>query len=219
MCKQHQSNMHDEKTRRKMGILGHIYHDVKIAYDSLRGMRAKAAHQRWRWGRRSVVPPMQSPSFRNTHGVHNDPQDAHPSKFVLLQPPSLFSLPLSLRWRFSVSPLLPLSPSLSFFSLTPPSLRCYRGACISFLFFFSFWKDSWIFDVRHTHTGAAPCLTVIFLTNTCLFCNLCINYLMNHVTSWSGGGGQGVGWGGGCQYASPFVGPIRTSAVWCRTLS
>lgn len=152
MCKQHQSNMHDEKTRRKMGILGHIYHDVKIAYDSLRGMRAKAAHQRWRWGRRSVVPPMQSPSFRNTHGVHNDPQDAHPSKFVLLQPPSLFSLPLSLRWRFSVSPLLPLSPSLSFFSLTPPSLRCYRGACISFLFFFFLFERTVGFSTSDTHT-------------------------------------------------------------------
>lgn len=55
---------------------------------------------------------MQSPYFRNTHGVHNDPQDAHPSKFVLLQPPSpLFSSPLSLCRRFSVSPLLPLSLS------------------------------------------------------------------------------------------------------------
>lgn len=142
-------------TMRKHGerwqLFGHIYHDVKIAYDSVRGMRAKAAQRRRRWGgrRRSVVSPMQSPSFRNTHSVHSDPQDAHTSKFVLLQPPSLFSLPLSLslRWRSSVSPLLPLSPSLSFFSLSP-SLRCYRGACI---FFF---KDSEIFDVRHTHWGS-----------------------------------------------------------------
>lgn len=81
-------------------------------------------------------PPMQSPSFRNTHGVHNDPQDAHPSKFVLLQPPSLFSLPLSLslRWRFSVSPLLPLS--LAFFSLSPPLSAAIGGLVFLFSFFF-----------------------------------------------------------------------------------
>lgn len=46
MCKQHDSNMHDEKTRRKMGICGgHIYQEVKIACDSLKGMRAKAAQR------------------------------------------------------------------------------------------------------------------------------------------------------------------------------
>lgn len=141
--------------------------------------------------------------------------------------PNLFYCSLLLSFLFlslsvGVSQCLLFSPSLplSLFSLSlPPLSAAIGGLVFLFFFFFSFWKDSWIFDVRHTHTGAAPCLTVIFLTNTCLFCNLCINYLMNHVTSWSGGGGQGVGWGGGCQYASPFVGPIRTSAVWCRTLS
>lgn len=116
-------------------LFGHIYHDVKIAYDSLRGMRAKAAQRRRRWGRRSVVSPMQSPSFRNTHSVHSDPQDAHTSKFVLLQPPSLFSLPLSLRWRSSVYPLLPLSPSLSLFSLSPsPPLFAAIGGLVFFFF-------------------------------------------------------------------------------------
>lgn len=64
-------------------------------------------------------PPMQSPSFRNTHGVHSDPRDAHPSKFVLLQPPSLFSPALSLCWRFPVSSLLPSLPLSLFFPLPP----------------------------------------------------------------------------------------------------
>lgn len=54
------------------------------------------------------------------------------------------------------------------------------------------------------------------------FCNLRINYLMNHVTSLSGGvvyvccgdgvGGGGGGEGGGDPCASPLVGPIQISA-------
>lgn len=92
---------------------------------------------------RRVAPmqPVSSPSvppFRNTHGVHSDPPDARPSKFVLLQPPSLFSLPLSLFLSLSVGVsrcllFSPLSLTLSLFSLSP-SLRCYRGACIFFFF-------------------------------------------------------------------------------------
>lgn len=96
-----------------------------------------------------MVSPMQFPSFRNTHGVHNDPQDSHPSKFVLLQPPSLFSLPLSLSVGVSqcllFSPSLPLS--LSFFSLSPPLSAAIGGL----VFFFFFFKGQLDFP-RQTHT-------------------------------------------------------------------
>lgn len=46
MCKQHDSNMHDEKTRRKDGIFGAYL--PRCENDSLRGTRAQAAQRRRR---------------------------------------------------------------------------------------------------------------------------------------------------------------------------
>lgn len=58
----------------------------------------------------------------------------------------------------------------------------YCSLCVSLpsLFFSAIglvFKRTVEFHVRHKETMSA-----IFLTNTYLFCNLCINYLMNHVT-------------------------------------
>lgn len=58
----------------------------------------------------------------------------------------------------------------------------YCSLCVSLpsLFFSAIglvFKRTVEFHVRHRETMSA-----IFLTNTYLFCNLCINYLMNHVT-------------------------------------
>ena len=59
----------------------------------------------------------------------------------------------------------------------------YCSLCVSSPLFFPsaiglVFKRTVEFHVRHRATMSA-----IFLTNTYLFCNLCINYLMNHVTS------------------------------------
>ena len=143
MCKQHRSNMHDEKVKDGY-CFGHIYQDAKIACDSLRGMEAgeggaaacgmtRKKKQQKKSGSPHAVP------FLPQYSQCPQRQDAHTSKFVLLQPPSLFSfplslsfsLPLSLRWRSSVSPLLPLS---LFFSLTPPLFPAIGGLVVVVLF-------------------------------------------------------------------------------------
>lgn len=120
-----------------LGIFTSSFKQIHWVRCGRSGAAAGENRKKWRF-------PRAVPSFRNTHGVHSDPQDAHPSKFVLLQPPSLFSLPLSLLAFPSVSflPSLPLSLFLS-----PPS-SLLQGAWMFFL------KDSWIFHVRHTYTRA-----------------------------------------------------------------
>lgn len=192
-------------------------------------MQAKAAQRRMRWrGRRSrrrVVSPHAVP-FLPQYSQCPQRQDAHTSKFVLLQPPSLFSFPLSLSllWRSSVSPLLPLSPSLTFFSLTPPLFPAIGGLVVVFFFL----KGQ--LDFRRQTRWSSPMSYRYISDDTHPFCNLHINYLMNHVTNLSGGVvyvccGDGVGvvavCAGGVIHAplrwwDPFK-PVRVrkSAVWC----
>ncbi len=111
-------------TMRKHGerwvFFGHIYHDVKIAYDSLRGMRAKAAQQRRRWGR-SVVSPHAVPFLPQYSRCPQRPARRTPVQFCFIAASfSLFSSSLSL--FVGVSQCLLFSPSLplSLFSLSLP---------------------------------------------------------------------------------------------------
>lgn len=145
-------------------------------------------------------------------------QDAHTSKFVLLQPPSLFSFPpLSLSsLAFLGVSSSPLSPSLTFFSLTPPLFPAIGGLVVVGFFFLG------QLHFRRQTRWSSPMSYCYISDDTHPFCNLHINYLMNHVTNLSGGCGVCVLWGrggsgigvcrGGDPCASPLVGPIQISA-------
>lgn len=81
-------------------------------------------------------PPMQSPSFRNTHSVHSDKTHTRPNLFYCSLLHS-FLFPLSLSLSVGVprcllfSPYLPLS---LFSSLTPPLFPAIGGLVVSLFF-------------------------------------------------------------------------------------
>ena len=161
--------------------------------------------------------------------------------------PNLFYCSLLLSFLFPLSLFLSLSLSLSVgvsqwllfsLSLSLPPLSAAIGGLVFFFFSLKrqlrFPRQTHRHTHTHTHTrtnthpGGAPCLTVIFLTNTYLFFNLGINNLMNHVTWRSGrgirgegaggvgegGGAGGVGGGGGVSVRLLLRGSGR--AAWCR---
>lgn len=82
------------------------------------------------------------------------------------------------KWR----PPFPLYSQCPHAEVLPSNFGLWQPPRVSVALFFSsaiglVFKRTVEFHVRHRETMSA-----IFLTNTYLFCNHCINYLMNHVT-------------------------------------